>query len=74
MCKTLLIVIFVLSFFVGCEEEEPMPDARVVGGSALDRKERIRELEADLEVVKWENVRLSLKIRKVDGSALVRDK
>ena len=31
-------------------------------------------MEADLEVAKWENVRLSLKLRQVNGSSLVRDK
>lgn len=51
-----------------------MPGAGVVGGSALDRREQIRELEADLEVAKWENARLSLKIRRVNGASLVRDK
>ena len=28
----------------------------------------------DLEILRWEKTRLSLKIRTVDGSALVRDK
>ena len=42
--------------------------------SALTREGKIRELEADLEVAKWENVRLGLKLRKVDGASLVRDK
>ena len=42
--------------------------------STLTRRERMRELEADLEVAKWENARLSLKLRRVDGASLVRDK
>ena len=58
----------------GCEEEATNSDSVLPGESALSRREKIRELEADLEVLRWENVRLSLKLRKVNGSGLVRDK
>ena len=44
------------------------------GESAFSRQEKIRELETDVEVLKWENARLSLKVRNVDGAFLVRDK
>lgn len=49
-------------------------DDNISGESTLERREKIRELEADLEVAKWENARLGLKIRQVDGASLVRDK
>jgi hypothetical protein len=58
----------------GCEEEESESVSVQRVESALSRRERIRELETDVEVLKWENVRLSLKVRTVDGSSLVRDK
>lgn len=57
-----------------CEEDEPILTDNATGESAISRREKIQQLEADLEVAKWENIRLSLKIRKVDGSSLVRDK
>ena len=62
------------SFLSGCEENEEILESNAGGESALKRREKIRELEADLEVAQWENTRLSLKLRQVNGSALVRDK
>lgn len=58
----------------GCDEDPSVVENGNGEGSALSRMGKIRELEADLEVAKWENVRLSLKLRKVDGASLVRDK
>jgi len=46
----------------GCEEDQPEPASEQRGESALSRRERIRELETDVEVLRWENVRLSLKV------------
>jgi hypothetical protein len=64
-----------LAFLLGsCEEEVTPIVENAPGESALTRRERIRELEADLEVAKWENIRLTLKMRTVDGASLVRDK
>ena len=63
-----------LAFLLGsCEEKATPIVENAPGESALTRRERIRELEADLEVAKWENIRLSLKMRRVDGASLVRD-
>ena len=42
--------------------------------SAFDRKQKLKDLELQIESSKWENSRLSLKIRTVSGSALVLDK
>ena len=36
-------------------------------------KNKILALEQELEVLRWENSRLSLKLRSVDGASLVRD-
>lgn len=36
-------------------------------------KNKITELKKELELLRWENARLSLKLRSVDGNALVRD-
>ena len=37
------------------------------------KNNRLIELEKEIELLKWENARLSLKLRSVDGAALVRD-
>ncbi|NDH16278.1 MAG: hypothetical protein EBY48_04225 [Opitutae bacterium] len=69
---------FCISFFaiylLGCEEEKTVNVGNVNGESALTRMERIKELEADIQIAEWENARLSLKLRKVNGGSLVRDK
>ena len=70
---TIPLIFFVL-LFAGCEEEETKQENKTDKQSAIFRIERIRELEADTELLKWENVRLRLIVRTVDGSALVRDK
>ena len=69
-----LVLCFVVSMFMGCEENDAITNGGDSGESALSRREKIKELEADLEVAKWENVRLNLKVRRVNGAALVRDK
>jgi hypothetical protein len=69
----ILCLLWVL-LFTSCEEEKPKQENKSDNQSAFSRIERIKELETDVEVMKWENVRLSLKVRTVDGSALVRDK
>lgn len=72
--KLFFFLFIVIALMVGCEEESDGKEENNSGESALTREGKIRELEADLEVAKWENVRLSLKLRKVDGASLVRDK
>jgi antitoxin component YwqK of YwqJK toxin-antitoxin module len=52
-------------------EEQEVP---VVEESALDRKQKIKELELKIETLQWENSRLSLKLKSVNGASLVRDK
>ncbi len=69
-----LITLSGILFCSGCEEDKKSAVENAPGESALTRRERIRELEADLEIAKWENVRLNLKMRTVDGASLVRDK
>jgi hypothetical protein len=67
--------VFFLGFFLCCcEEEKTKLVENIDGESALTRRERIRDLQADLDVAKWENSRLSLKMRRVDGASLVRDR
>ena len=71
--STVLCVLWAL-LFTSCEEGKPKVENKSETQSAFSRIEKIRELETDIEVMKWENVRLSLKVRTVDGSGLVRDK
>ena len=58
--------------FVGCEGDGGAgPD---IGPSTFEQVETLDRLKKELEIVKWENSRLALKVNKVDGSQLVRDK
>ena len=74
MLKSFILCVLFFAVLTGCEEESAILDNNISDGSALDRREKIRELEADLEVAQWENTRLRLKIRRVNGASLVRDK
>ena len=56
----------------GCEGDEgATTDA---GSSTFEQVETLDRLKKELEILKWENSRLALKVLKVDGSQLVRDK
>ena len=65
---------FLVIILCSCEDDSVATLENTPTESTLTRRERMRELEADLEVAKWENTRLSLKLRRVDGASLVRDK
>ena len=67
-------------YFVSC-----VPDfSRLFGGGfrfrrfgprgALDRSRKIRDLESEVESLRWENIRLALKIETIDGASLVMDR
>ena len=58
----------------GCSDDEASSGSGEQTEGALDRSKRIRELETSLERLKWENSRLSLKIKTVNGASLVMDK
>ena len=45
-----------------------------VGSSTFEQIETLDRLKKELEILKWENSRLALKVIKVDGGQLVRDK
>ena len=45
-----------------------------VGPSTFEQIETLDRLKKELEILKWENSRLALKVIKVDGGQLVRDK
>ncbi len=72
--KVLVSLCLVLFLLFGCEQSPVEKSSPANGESALSRKERITELEQNLEVAAWENARLNLKLRAVDGRSLVRDK
>ncbi len=73
--RFLLTCLVILSslFQTSCLEEELEESS----GSSIERetasKNKILELEKEIMLLKWENSRLSLKLRSVDGAALVRD-
>ena len=58
----------------GCSDDEASNGSGEESEGALDRSKKIRELENSLEKLKWENSRLSLKIKTVNGGSLVMDK
>jgi len=58
----------------GCSDEETGDEVGKSGEGALERSKKIRELEKSLERLRWENTRLSLKMKSVGGGSLVRDK
>ena len=69
-------VILFLSFLlqVGCSDPVETVEGTKNDQGAISRKERIRVLESQLESLKWENARLTMKIRTVNGATLVKDK
>ena len=70
-----VITIFSLVFLTfSCFDDKEEESTEKSGGNALDRREKIRQLELDVETLKWENSRLFLKVRSVNGSSLVKDK
>ena len=65
---------FLVLGFVGCSDDEASNGSGEQTEGALDRSKRIRELENALDKLKWENSRLSLKVKTVNGESLVLDK
>ena len=65
LCASLF---FLLS--IGCQEEPQ--DLGNDYGSDFERNERIENLGKELDILKWENSRLALKLKAVDGADLVR--
>ncbi|MEJ6621136.1 MAG: hypothetical protein QNL93_04235 [Opitutae bacterium] len=64
-------------FWSGCFDPDSSKEDELknnTGDSAFDRKKKLKELELTVETLKWENSRLSLKLKIVDGSSLVMDK
>lgn len=69
------ICVFFLPFvFSSCWENENAENVNSADDFSSGDLERIENLESEIERLKWENSRLSLKIRTVDGEKLVRDK
>ena len=68
----LLLACFSFLLTLGCEDGvEGRPDG---GLGAFEESETIERLSKEMEILKWENSRLALKMPRVDGSELVRDK
>ena len=67
----------ILLILAGCLDtdsaNEVSPDEQI-GDSAFDRKRQLKELKLQIETLEWENSRLSLKLKTVNGSGLVMDK
>jgi hypothetical protein len=62
---------FLVSF--GCSEEVSDSGDSVESG-ALERSRKIRDLENEVEALRWESTRLALKIETINGGSLVMDK
>ncbi len=71
--KILLIsTFFPILALTSCLNDESNESQNAVEEGNKD-KNKITELKKELELLRWENARLSLKLRSVDGNALVRD-
>ena len=73
--KRVLVCVLFLPFILllGCSQEDAESEDSVEPG-ALDRSRRIRDLENEVESLRWENIRLALKIKTINGEGLVMDK
>ena len=60
-------------FLCSCLENESSDSGQNAKEAENEMKNKILALEQELEVLRWENSRLSLKLRSVDGASLVRD-
>ena len=70
--KFFILLALLVFFIAGCEDEGVgRPDGEL---GAFEQNEKIESLSQELEILKWENSRLGLKMHKVDGRELVRDK
>lgn len=69
-------VIFFLILFLlfGCSDPAESESDPKKDQGTLARRERIKVLESQLKTLRWENTRLALKIRSVDGNRMVMDK
>ncbi len=70
-----LITLFMLFFSLGCSSDSE--DTEKLEGkksTSLERSERIKNLESEIKTLRWEITRLTLKMRTVNGSSLVKDK
>ena len=73
----LIFPIITAYFFTGCLDSKNSEEKTLnvsSGESAFARKQKLKELELKIDALKWENSRLSLKLKTVDGSGLVMDK
>lgn len=68
-----LILSVVYLLFLGCSDEAQPPENKPEEG-ALERSNKISDLERDVESLRWENTRLALKIKSIDGASMVFDK
>ena len=61
-------------FLLSCLENDSGDKLEDSEETQNEKNNKILELETELEVLRWENARLSLKVRSVNGASLVRDK
>lgn len=73
--RFLLTCLVILSslFQTSCLEEEAEGSKNSSKEEETANNNKILELEKEITLLKWENSRLSLKLRSVDGAALVHD-
>ena len=70
----IVILFFILIQQYGCSDPaDTKPEPQNDQGT-LARREKIKMLEAQVKSLRWENTRLALKVRTVDGNRMVKDK
>lgn len=58
----------------GCSDPEESETDLNKDQGTLVRREKIKVLESQVKSLRWENTRLALKVRTVDGNRMVKDK
>ena len=71
--KTRFLVLYMVLLSPGCFDEDS-ENVNLTSEQENELKNKVLNLETEIKVLKWENTRLSLKLRSVDGGLLVRDK
>ena len=72
LVRFLVLLLFLLQ--ISCSDSAESNDAPKKHQSSLVIRDKVKLLESKIESLRWENARLSLKIRSENGSRMVKDK
>ena len=69
-----VLILSIILLQISCSDLEEPKDSQRKDKSSLVIREKVKLLESKIESLRWEYARLSLKIRTVNGSRMVKDK